>query len=159
MQLFTFVVTAILFILALLYFLVLRPWQFRWSTSNDEVNRTMMGDEIVHQPHFIATRAVSINAAPAEVWQWIIQIGSARAGFYSIDCIDNANVPNAKTILPTYRKITEDYFIPFAVYHAAFDEIRDAISYSIGFGPLVDIWQMLTLTILGGLLLWKGNWN
>jgi hypothetical protein len=45
------------------------------------------------------------------------------------------------------------------VYHAAFDEIRDAIASSIGFGLLVDIWQMLTLTILGGLLLWKGNWK
>lgn len=45
------------------------------------------------------------------------------------------------------------------VYHAAIDEIRDAIEVSIGFGPLVEIWQMLTLTILGGLLLWKGNWK
>jgi uncharacterized protein len=45
------------------------------------------------------------------------------------------------------------------VYHAAFDEIRDAIEVSIGFGPLVAIWQMLTLTILGALMLWKGNWQ
>jgi uncharacterized protein len=45
------------------------------------------------------------------------------------------------------------------VYHAAFDEIRDAIEGSIGYGSLVEIWQMLTLTILGGLLLWKGNWK
>lgn len=36
-----------------------------------------------------------------------------------------------------------------SVYHAAFDEIRDAIAPSLGFGPLVKIWQMLTLTILG----------
>jgi len=45
------------------------------------------------------------------------------------------------------------------VYHAAFDEIRDAIETTIGFGSLVEIWQMLTLTVLGGLLLWKGNWK
>jgi hypothetical protein len=45
------------------------------------------------------------------------------------------------------------------VYHAAFDEIRDAIKTTIGFGSLVEIWQMLTLTVLGGLLLWKGNWK
>ncbi len=45
------------------------------------------------------------------------------------------------------------------VYHAAFDEIRDAIETTIGFGSLVAIWQMLTLTVLGGLLLWKGNWK
>ena len=45
------------------------------------------------------------------------------------------------------------------VYHAAFDEIRDAIETSIGYGSLVEVWQMLTLTVLGGLLLWKGNWK
>jgi len=45
------------------------------------------------------------------------------------------------------------------VYHAAFDEIRDALEVSIGLSPLVQIWQMLTLIILGGLLLWKGNWQ
>ena len=45
------------------------------------------------------------------------------------------------------------------VYHAAFDEIRDAIETSIGFGSLVQIWQMLMLTVLGGMLLWKGNWK
>lgn len=45
------------------------------------------------------------------------------------------------------------------VYHAAFDETRDEIEVSIGFGSLVAIWQMLTLTIFGGLILWKGNWQ
>ena len=45
------------------------------------------------------------------------------------------------------------------VYHTAFDEVRDAIETSIGYGSLVEVWQMLTLTVLGGLLLWKGNWK
>jgi hypothetical protein len=45
------------------------------------------------------------------------------------------------------------------VYHAAIDEIRDEIETTIGFGPLVQIWQMLTLTVLGGLLLAQGNWK
>ena len=45
------------------------------------------------------------------------------------------------------------------VYHAAYDEIRDAIEVSIGLSPLVQVWQVLTLTVLGGLLLWKGNWQ
>jgi membrane protease YdiL (CAAX protease family) len=46
-----------------------------------------------------------------------------------------------------------------AVYHAAFDEVRDAIEASIGFGPLVDPWQMIVLTVIGTTLLWKGNWQ
>lgn len=44
------------------------------------------------------------------------------------------------------------------VYHAAFDEVRDALENSIGFGPLVNIWQMGVIIIAGSLLLWKANW-
>ena len=45
------------------------------------------------------------------------------------------------------------------VYHAAFDEVRDTIENSIGFGPLVNNWQMIVIIIAGGLLLWKADWN
>jgi uncharacterized protein len=45
------------------------------------------------------------------------------------------------------------------VYHAAFDEVRDALEKSIGFGPLVNNWQMIVIIITGGLLLWKADWN
>jgi membrane protease YdiL (CAAX protease family) len=46
-----------------------------------------------------------------------------------------------------------------SVYHSAFDEVRDAIEKSIGFGPLVSIWEMAATTIIGAILLWKGNWK
>ena len=46
-----------------------------------------------------------------------------------------------------------------SVYHAAYDEIRDAIEKSIGFGPLVSIWEMAVTTIIGAILLWRGNWQ
>ncbi|MGZ8558143.1 MAG: CPBP family intramembrane glutamic endopeptidase [Chitinophagaceae bacterium] len=45
-----------------------------------------------------------------------------------------------------------------SVYHAAFDEVRDALENSIGFGSLVNNWQMIVIIITGGLLLWKVNW-
>jgi uncharacterized protein len=45
------------------------------------------------------------------------------------------------------------------VYHAAFDEVRDALENSVGFGPLVNIWQMAVIIIVGALLLWKANWE
>jgi len=46
-----------------------------------------------------------------------------------------------------------------SVYHSAYDEVRDALEQSIGFGPLVNIWEMLVTTVIGAVLLWKGNWN
>jgi len=46
-----------------------------------------------------------------------------------------------------------------SVYHSAYDEVRDAIEKSIGFGPLVSIWEMAVTMIIGAILLWKGNWK
>lgn len=46
-----------------------------------------------------------------------------------------------------------------SVYHSAYDEDRDAIEKSIGFGPLVGIWEMAATTIIGAVLLWKGIGN
>jgi uncharacterized protein len=45
------------------------------------------------------------------------------------------------------------------VYHAAFDEVRDTMENSVGFGPLVNNWQMAVIIITGGLLLWKADWK
>jgi uncharacterized protein len=45
------------------------------------------------------------------------------------------------------------------VYHAAFDEVRDTLENSVGFGALVNNWQMIVIIITGGLLLWKADWN
>ena len=44
------------------------------------------------------------------------------------------------------------------VYHSAFDEVRDTLQSKIGFGPLVEPWQMISLSILGGVLIWKSGW-
>jgi uncharacterized protein len=45
------------------------------------------------------------------------------------------------------------------VYHAAFDEVRDTLQDGVGFGPLVNNWQMVVIIITGGLLLWKADWK
>lgn len=46
-----------------------------------------------------------------------------------------------------------------SVYHSAYDEVRDALERSVGFGPLVSIWEMAVTTIFGAILLWKANWE
>ncbi len=44
-------------------------------------------------------------------------------------------------------------------YHISFDEVRDTLEGSIGLGSFGQNWQMPVLTILGIILLWKGNWK
>lgn len=109
-----FLIIMILIVALILFYLfILRPWQLNWGSTKEEVLRALPGDEIVKKTNFVGTRALNINAPPEEVWKWIIQIGSSRAGWYSIDLLDNANIPSSKVILPEYQKIENDYFIPF----------------------------------------------
>lgn len=46
-----------------------------------------------------------------------------------------------------------------SVYHAAVDEVRDALENGVGFGPLVEVWQMVVIILAGGWLLWKADWK
>src|SRR3712207_9232668 len=67
------------------YLLYIRPRQLRWGATDEELERPMPGDEVVEHPTFNATRAVTIEARPEEIWPWIVQIGTSRAGWYSYD--------------------------------------------------------------------------
>jgi hypothetical protein len=50
----------------------------------------MPGDDVVARAQFNATRAITIEARPEDVWPWIIQLGYGRGGFYTYNLIDNA---------------------------------------------------------------------
>lgn len=53
----------------------------------------------------MTTRAISIAAAPDEVWPWLVQIGFGRAGWYSYDWIDNDGAPSADRIEPAFQDL------------------------------------------------------
>lgn len=106
-------IIAILAALAAVYLFIIRPWTLTWGATKDEIARHLPGDEIVKKTHFIATRAVTIQARAEDVWQWLIQIGSGRAGWYSIDWIDNGGKESSWDILSEFQKIENDYFVPF----------------------------------------------
>lgn len=82
-----------------------RAYHLRWGATQDEVMAVMPGDEVIHHPHFVATRAITIAAPPTCVWPWLVQIGFGRAGFYSYDALDNLGRPSASTILPDYQQV------------------------------------------------------
>ena len=85
------------------YLLIIRPWQLRWGATDEELERPMPGDEVVERPTFNATRGVTIEARPEEIWPWIVQIGMTRAGWYSYDLLDNLGRPSARGILPQFQ--------------------------------------------------------
>jgi len=86
------------------YLLLVRPWHRSWGASKTEAARPMPADGLVADPDFEATRAVTIEASPGEVWPWLAQMGNDRGGFYSWDIIARAlrlqDGPSAVRLLP-----------------------------------------------------------
>ena len=105
-------VTAFLVAFVAFFYLVYRPWQLSWGATADEVARPMAGDELVSDPTFNATRAVTIDAPAERIWPWIVQIGYKRAGFYSWDILDNDGIPSAERILPEYQNLEIGDLVP-----------------------------------------------
>lgn len=109
----TLIVLLILFLLGSVYLLVIRPWQLKWGANESELKIDYPGDSIVKYPDFNAIRGITINAKPSDIWKWIIQIGSQRAGWYSIDWIDNAGKKSSEIIIPEFQNISVGQFVPF----------------------------------------------
>jgi len=87
------------------YLLIYRPQELRWGATDAEVARAMPGDQIQPQPDFNATRAVTIQARPEQIWPWLVQIGYGRAGWYGYDWIDNGGIPSADRIIPALQDV------------------------------------------------------
>ena len=71
------------------YAFVIRPWHLRWGATDEELTKRLPGDELVPDPAFESTRAITINAPVEGVWPWLAQIGQDRGGFYSYEWLEN----------------------------------------------------------------------
>src|ERR1700694_3586861 len=89
-----------------------RPWHLKWGATREELARSMPGDDIVQRPVFNATRVVTIDARPEDIWPWIVQIGFGRAGWYSYDLFDNLGRHSSECIVPELQHIAVGDFVP-----------------------------------------------
>lgn len=94
------------------YLIWIRPWELRWGATDDEVAMEAPGDELVHDPHLVATRAVTVPAALEQIWPWLIQIGTGRAGWYSYDWLDNRGETSAREIIPALQHMEVGDVVP-----------------------------------------------
>ena len=56
----------------------------------------------------VSTRAITIDAPPAAVWPWLVQMGSGRGGAYTYDWIENLfglDMHSADEILPQFQDL------------------------------------------------------
>jgi hypothetical protein len=90
------------------YWFVARPWHLRWGATDAEIVRALPGDELVPDAKISSTHAITIQAAPVEVWPWLVQLGQGRGGFYSYDWIEDAmglEIHSADRIVPEYQEL------------------------------------------------------
>jgi len=72
----------------------------------------LSGDVLIPHPLGSLHHAITIRRAPHEVWPWLAQMGSSRAGWYAYDFVDNGGHPSAERILPEYQRISVGTVFP-----------------------------------------------
>ena len=98
-----------------------------------EKRRPLPADAMIPDPIFSSTHAITIDAPPEQVWPWIAQMGSGRAGWYSWDAIDNGGRPSATRIVPAFQTVVPGDIMPAvpgatdAFVVAAVDPPRDLV--------------------------------
>ena len=73
-----------------------------------EQRLALPGDELVRQPMYETTQAITIHASAFRVWPWLVQIGVGRGGFYTYDALENMkglNIHGAQRIHPEWQTL------------------------------------------------------
>ena len=94
---------------------VMRRWYLTWGATDDEVDATLPGDDLLPGADIRSTRAITIDAPPADVWPWLVQMGSGRGGAYTYDWIENLlglNMHSANEILPQFQTLAAGDVLP-----------------------------------------------
>ena len=98
------------------YLLVIRPWHQRWGATDAELVGAIPGDDLVEDPSYVTTRAVSIKACPDDIWPGLMQMGYGRGAMYTYDWIDRIlgilDRPSADEILPEFQHLEVGDVIP-----------------------------------------------
>lgn len=86
----------------------LRRYYRNWGASKDECRAVLPGDELISEPAIVSTEAVWIDATPAVIWQWLVQIGQDRGGLYSYEKLENLfgiHIRNTRIIRPEWQHL------------------------------------------------------
>ena len=69
----------------------------------DDDERLLPGDERLPDCKYQATHSIDIDAPPSLVWRYLMQLGCDRAGWYSIDALDNGGKPSVDHIVEEWE--------------------------------------------------------
>jgi hypothetical protein len=93
---------------AVSYPILFRGKCLNWGARPDEISRQLPGDDLLTDADIVATRAITIDAPPGDIWPWLVQMGSGRGGAYTYDWIENLfglGMHSADQILPQFQDL------------------------------------------------------
>jgi hypothetical protein len=97
--------------------LILRGRLLDFGSTPEECARRLPGDELLPDADLVATRAMTINAPPSDVWPWLVQLGNGRAGAYAYDVLDRLmglDIDSSHRLIPEFQDLAVGDVIPVA---------------------------------------------
>jgi hypothetical protein len=138
-------------------FTLLTPWMDRWGATQTEISTYFPGDELVPEPTSFVNRAVTIQAAPEQVYPWLVQLGAEKGGMYSYEWLETnilrCPLVNADRIHPEWQdlqvgdemKMCPGDFGPPAYQVVQLHPNRAIVLGHQEHGQWVDLWQLVLL--------------
>lgn len=101
---------------------LVRPRISRWGATDAEITKALPGDELPapYGSRRVSTRAITIDASPKDVWPWLVQMGSGRAGFYTHEWVERllfityADGHSSTRIHPEWQELRVGDRVPYS---------------------------------------------
>ena len=129
------------------YLQFVRPWHQRWGATEDELHRTLPGDEEVPRPTVQSTRAITINAPVSDVWPWVAQV---RLAPYSYDWIDNLGRRSPRQLVGLHEPQVGEKFTTAGGRDAWFGTGGDAVARVFHSSDRGQTWTVSATPMLSG---------
>jgi hypothetical protein len=94
-------------LVALAYWLFIRPSHFNWGATKDELENKFPLEEFISPNRVVSIRVINIDAPTKNIYPWIAQTGQNRGGFNSYYWLENlfgAKMKNANDIHPEWQR-------------------------------------------------------
>lgn len=110
------------------------------SPEAREAERPLPGDDLLPDAAGQVTQGITVAAPPEAIWPWLVQMGRGRAGFYSVDVLDNGGRRSAREIHPDLQDLSVGEILPAGPDPAAggFEVLRLEPERVLVLGILVD---------------------
>jgi hypothetical protein len=109
------------------------------ASPSDPDRLPLPGDERLPDAGAHLTHTIDVAATPEAIWPWIVQMGGRRAGFYSVDVLDNGGHRSAREVHSEWQQLGVGDIIPATPTGAGFEVLAIDPPRSLVLGGLYDL--------------------